>query len=196
MTRPNAFPELPRARVPRRQPPPLGRWPVAVLTAERLRGSLVVCGPGFRPLGWPETPRVRLAALAASTLHGHADVPLIAVASTAAWVWGVARAPRATLEFSTPRRQRYPHMPPSGVVIHEYALDTKDATWFGPLGVATPLRVICDLLRTPGEFSQSDRVACRLLMLRVPHARHTVAVSLHHGRLRQRQVALRRLSTL
>ncbi len=196
MTRSNAFPPLPSARIPRRTPPALGRWPVAVIAAERLRGSLVSCGPGYRPIGWPENPRIRLAALEASVLLGHSDVRLIAVSSTAAWVWGVARAPRTPLEFSTQRRQRYPHIPPPGVVIHEYALDTCDASWFGGLGVAAPIRVICDLLRTPGEFSRSDRVACRLLLLRIDRARHAVTEALQRGPLRHRQVALRRLAAL
>ncbi len=75
------------------------RWPEAVRSAELRAGSLVRCGPGYRPVGWPETPRVRAAALAPWLGAGRT-----AVLGTAAWIWGAAREPGSPLEIATEAR--------------------------------------------------------------------------------------------
>lgn len=174
-------------------PPPLpcfDRWPPAVRSAERLRGTLLRCGPGVRGAGWPETPRVRAAALS----HWLA-ADRVAVRLTAAWVWGASREPGPPLEFSTLDRRRPEHRTPaSGVSLHQFCY-TDDELWaFGPgLRVTAPAQTACDLLRKPGEFDRSHRVAVRLLIGMLPGGAEEVRARLTSGRAQYRTVALHRL---
>ena len=77
-------------------PPRFDLWPEALRSAELRRGTLVACGPGVRGVGWPDSPRVRLAALAPWLSGGR-----VAAFRTAAWVWGAAREPGRPLRVTT-----------------------------------------------------------------------------------------------
>ncbi|WP_336659534.1 hypothetical protein [Leucobacter sp. USHLN153] len=186
----SAPPRRPTLRVPA-----LEHWPEAIRSAERLRGTLVRCGPGLRPVAWPETPRVRLSALA-PWLTPKSGGPVVAVGATAAWVWGAMRTPHTLLECSTIGRERRQFPPHSRVKLHHYSLDEHDIVWFGRGGVTTPARTLCDVLRSSEELSRVERVACRLLLLRLPAGRAGACQHLAEGARRRRQVARRRLAEL
>ncbi|MBN9612266.1 MAG: hypothetical protein J0H64_02150, partial [Actinobacteria bacterium] len=83
------------------RPPRYDLWPAAVRSAARLHGALVPCGPGYRGIGWPETPTVRASALAEFLSNDR-----IATHLTAAWVWGAARSPGRPVRVSTRGRRR------------------------------------------------------------------------------------------
>lgn len=139
-------------------PPRYDLWPVAVRSAEQLRGSLTRCGPGVRGVGWPETPRTRAAALRPLP-HGG----LIASHESAAWVWGALREPGSMLHFTVPNGRRRPIRSHPLTVIHELRLHEGDVTHFTHCAATTPLRTALDLLTAGRELSPAAQVACRLL---------------------------------
>ncbi|MEV8338338.1 hypothetical protein [Leucobacter sp. NPDC077196] len=179
------------ARRPRLAVPRTHEWPPAVRSAERLRGSLVSCGPGLRPAAWPETPRVRLAALAPWLGN-----QFVAIGTTAAWVWGVTRRPAVPLQSSTMGRKRPPARAIAGIAVHEHALTASDIAQFGDGRVTTRTRTLCDLLRSATPLSRVDRVACRLLLLQHEGGRSSVQAALDAGARRYRRVATTRLRDL
>lgn len=175
--------------------PPLpcfDHWPAAVRSAERLRGTLLRCGPGVRGVGWPETPRVRAAAL-----RPWLDADHVAVRLTAAWVWGVCREPGHPLEFSTLNRRRPERRTPApGVSVHQFAYAHHELSAFAPdLRVTTPAQTACDLLRNPEAFDRAHLVAVRLLIRMIPGGSDQLRTTLRNGRAQYRAVALRRLDS-
>ena len=144
-------------------PPRLDYWPIAIQSAERLRGTVMRCGPGLRAVGWPETPRVRLATLA-PWLEGKR----VATHLTAAWVWGAARSlgPRIQVSTRVGRRGVTAHNPE--LRVYEIRYTQADTHQFGKFRVSTPLRTIIDLLYDHAGFDKRERVACRLLTRLVP----------------------------
>lgn len=139
-------------------PPRYDRWPVAMQHAMRLRGALVPCGPGVRGVGWPDTPRVRLAAIAGVLAGGH-----VAALLTAAWVWGAAADPGSPLSIAKAAgRSRSRHA--SDAQRYELRLSPADAAMLGEFGVTTPMRTILDLLHLSPSFGPDERTACRELM--------------------------------
>ncbi|MGW9021473.1 hypothetical protein ACWGOE_08340 [Leucobacter chromiiresistens] len=178
-------------RRPRLEVPRIHEWPPAVRSAERLRGTLVPCGPGMRPVAWPETPRVRLSALAPWLEERY-----VAIGLTAAWVWGAARSPGDPLQCSTVGRKRPPARRAPGVAVHEHALAAADFARIGRESVTTPTRTLCDLLRSAGAFGVESRVACRILLAREPGGRRAVQAALDAGSSRHRRIATARLASL
>ncbi|WP_153002089.1 hypothetical protein [Leucobacter chromiiresistens] len=176
---------------PRLEVPRIHEWPPAVRSAERLRGTLVPCGPGMRPVAWPETPRVRLSALAPWLQERY-----VAIGLTAAWVWGAARSPGDPLQCSTIGRKRPPARRAPGVDVHEHALAAADFVLIGREAATTPTRTLCDLLRSPGPFDVEPRVACRVLLARHPGGRSAVQTALDAGSSRHRRIATARLASL
>ncbi|MBO1901960.1 hypothetical protein J4H92_08365 [Leucobacter weissii] len=172
-------------------PPRLDLWPVALRSAERLRGTLVPCGPGLRGVGWPETPSVRAAALA----EWLGD-DCVAVRLTAAWIWGAARAPGRPLRVTTRERRRSARISTDWLRIH--AMRCPDSETLGLCGfrVTTPLRTVLDLLHAQESFDLPERVACRLLLTTIEGGSATVAHSLarrtrpHLRRARERFAGL------
>lgn len=169
------------------RPPPApvplpSRWPVAIRSAELLRGTLVRCGPGVRPVGWPETPRVRLAAL-----DTWLDPGRIAILLTAAWVWGFARAPDSPLELATPQRKRPGALTPTGAVLHQHRYEAGSIQELGGFWVTTPARTLTDMLRLSEPFSGAHRIACRLILVSTPLSREQV-----HAALREQAAPFRR----
>ena len=183
-------PGAPRARRPQLSVPALEAWPEAVRSAELLRGTVVRCGPGVRPIAWPDTPRVRLAALAPWLGS------FIAVGLTAAWVWGAARTPGPVLECSTADRKRPPATQPPGVRVRQLALAGGDIVQIGRGRATTPTRTLCDLLRADTPASTVERVACRLLLSGLSDGRPAAHAAITSGPVRQRRVAIERLREL
>lgn len=124
-------------------PPDVTRLSPTVMSAELLRGTVVRCGPGLRGVGWPEDPRVRSFAL-----RGLIDPSedLVAVLTTAAWVWGACESPHPRQTFSTMHGARYLRMPASGIRVHEFLIAERDVVVLGPATVTSPLRTLYDLL--------------------------------------------------
>lgn len=138
-------------------------WPVAIRSAELHRGTLVRCGPGTRPVGWPETPRVRAHALAPWLTEQR-----IAVQRVAAWIWGAARDPGTPLHFAMRGSRRAFRTASRIVELHEFQFVPGDLVPLDQALVTSPLRTVFDLLRSPADFTRTDHVACRLLLGRAP----------------------------
>ncbi|QYM76068.1 hypothetical protein [Leucobacter luti] len=172
-------------------PPRLDEWPAAIRSAELQRGTLVRCGPGVRLVSWPETPRVRLTALAPWL-----GTELIAVLETAAWVWGASSTPGRPMHLSTQHRRRTRGEPPVGALVHQFSYAPHAIVRYGPFEVTTPLRTVTDLLRLPEEFTHAHRVSCRLLLLSAEIERSLVDGALAVGPPPHRRRARARLSAL
>ncbi|CAG7595955.1 hypothetical protein ACFPZL_05565 [Leucobacter soli] len=172
-------------------PPRYDLWPAALRSAGRLHGLLVPCGPGFRGIGWPETPRVRTAALAEFL-----SPDLAATHLTAAWVWGAAKDPGEPLRFSTRDRRRNLRRETPQIRISELRLAPGDMHELGAFAVTTPLRTLLDLLYADTGFGKRERVACRLLALQIPGGWATARERVEARRRPYRTVARERLAAL
>ncbi|MBL3686917.1 hypothetical protein D3248_08130 [Leucobacter zeae] len=180
----------PRPSRPVPVPPRIDRWPVAVRSAELQRGTLVRCGPGLRLVGWPESPRVRLHALAPWGADRR-----IAVMATAAWVWGALRSPDPELDFGTGGGRAAGARAPL-TRIREFSCAPDEIIAFGEFRVTAPERTLVDMLRHTASFAPAHRVACRLLLLGVPGGRAALRERIACGRRQYRATALRRLDRL
>ncbi|MBC9935193.1 MULTISPECIES: hypothetical protein [unclassified Leucobacter] len=169
-------------------PPPIHLLPPAVRSAERLRGTLVPCGPGLRPVAWPEAPRVR-----AATLEQLCSPSLAAVLATAAWVWGARRALDRPVEVAGGRGGAAAERFDPGLRVRDLRFDAGELHQFGGLRVSTPARTVSDLLRLREDFGAPDRAACRLLLRLVPGGAAEVAASLARHPVPHRRRALERL---
>ncbi len=154
--------------MPANLPPRTDHWPEALKSSALLQGTLTRCGPGYRPVGWPESPAVRCVAIAS-----YLDGRFVAINDTAAWIWGASRRPGSPLEVST-RSGRAPTL--SGcaeVQYREFTFRPGEFSFIGDFAVTTPLRTAFDLLRSPRPFTAQRRVACRLLLSSVPTPRES-----------------------
>jgi len=187
--RDGATPQAPQR--PPLSPPRIDLWPIAQQFAELRRGSILRCGPGFRSVGWPETPRVRLTALAPWLLEHR-----IAVRLTAAWVWGAAATPGSPVQVSTRVGPRGSIARTDDIDVLELRLDPADLQHFGSFTVTTPMRTILDLLYAPAEFGVRERAASRLLILNSPDCVHEVHDYVISHRRPGRRRAMSRLESL
>lgn len=178
-------------RRPPPRPPRYDRLPVAVQHSLRLRGALVSCGPGLRGVGWPETPSVRLIALAPWLEHDS-----IASHLTAAWVWGAARAPGSPLHLTLRAGRRAPVHDTPQVRFHEQPVQENEKRCFGQLAVTSPLRTLVDLLYAPSPHSREEQVACRLLYSRRSAIDHAALLKLRDHRRPHSVLARGRIETL
>ncbi len=172
-------------------PPRFDLWPAALQSSERLRGTLVPCGPGLRGVGWPDTPRVRLAALAPWL-----EKRRIAAYLTAAWVWGAARDPGTPLRLTMPTGYRPRRSRGPDVHVHELRLAPADVHQFGAFAVTSPQRTIIDMLCDPAPLQLREVVAVRLLLTLVAGGRTAIFADLHDRHRPRKQVALARLTDL
>jgi hypothetical protein len=111
-----------------------------------------------RGIGWPDTPRVRLSAIAGA-LSGNQFATLL----TAAWVWGAAEDPGDPLSVAGfAGRARTQHTRE----VHRYELRISEAevARLGQFGVTTPLRTILDLLHLSPTFGEIEQHSCRELL--------------------------------
>lgn len=154
-------------------PPRVDHWPAAVISSAIRQGTLVRCGPGYRPVTWPESPLVRCTAIAWALTPKYA-----ACNHTAAWIWGGSRAPGTVIEISV-RTGRVPYRQQPGTTQHEYVLSEGDVVNVGDYWVTSPVRTVFDLLRSTREFTVADMAACRLLL-----AHHSAGAELLAARAR------------
>src|SRR5690554_1436589 len=145
------------------RPPRYDRWPVALRSAMLLRGALVRCGPGVRGVSWPDCAAVRLEAL-----RPWLTEDLVAVHLTAAWVWGAALDPADPLCIASLAGRRPAPSSSPGVRRYEQRFSPDELVSFGALRVTNELRTILDLLHIPGEFGCAERLACALMISRLP----------------------------
>lgn len=155
-------------------PPRTDHWPAAALSAAVLSGTLVRCGPGYRPVSWPETPVTRCVAIAA-----YLTPRLAAIEETAAWIWGFARSPGTPLRFLA-RQGRAPasfEQLAQGVETHvsQYKLHPGDIELLGGYAVTSRARTAYDLLRSRSPLTRTRRVTCRLLLLSEPRVDASIA---------------------
>lgn len=150
-------------------PPRYDLWPESVQHAMRLRGALIPCGPGMRGAAWPDTPRVRLAAIGFRL-----DRSLVAAYLTAAWVWGAATDPGSPLSVAAAAGSARAPVAP-GTRRYELRFAPGDISELGEFGVTSPTRTLLDLLHRPILFDESTRDACSNLLELIPHAtEHTI----------------------
>ena len=130
-----------------------------------MRGDLVRCGQGVRPVGWPDSARVRAHALSGQVAPGR-----IASHLTAAWVWGAARHPGTSLQATVTRRRRRHPARDSGITLVHRPCAEEELARFGPVAVTTPRRTLIDLIHdaegprgNPDALAPDTLVACRLL---------------------------------
>ena len=173
-------------------PPRFDLWPEALRSAELRRGTLVACGPGMRGVGWPDSPRVRLAALAPWLSGGR-----VAAFRTAAWVWGAAREPGRPLRVTTVGRGRHSTVGTEQLRVHELRLSSEEVVRFGPFGATSPFRTALDLLYDPEhELTVTERVMLRLLFSCFEGGAEAVRAHLHDHPRPHRAVALQRLAAV
>lgn len=170
--------------------PHFDAWAPAVQSAELLRGTLVRCGPGRRLVGWPESPRVRALALSPWLTDQR-----IAVRLTAAWIWGAAASPGHPLRFAMRDGRRATSPPSPEFTLQQFRMGSGDVVELDGCMVTSPLRTLFDLLRSQGDADREHRVACRLLLARIPDARALIADRLVNGGRPYRVIALQRLES-
>ena len=149
---------VPASTSGRSLPPRISDWPVAQQYAERLRGTVVSCGPGFRLATWPDVPITRITALA-----NWLDSPrYIAAHLTAAWVWGACYSPGEPIILTRGGRiSRTRERPGAKYIIGRIA--TEDITVLAGYSVSSQIRTAYDLIRGAHPFGVRERVAVRLL---------------------------------
>lgn len=174
-------------------PPRIDLWPPAVRSAERLHGTLVPCGPGLRPVGWPDTPSVRRIAIGDLM-----PSQLIASHQTAAWIWQSTRRagkPLRAIQKPTTRNTFLAGVNTKDLIrIRQQRITREDIAVFDDLCVTTPFRTVLDLLYDPHDFDVVSQVACRLIMLKFPGVKVRVCRSVHESRHPQRPLARARLA--
>lgn len=172
-------------------PPSFSTLSAAVRSAELLRGSLVRCGPGVRGVGWPETSGVRALALPHPDAGGH---ELVAVAYTAAWVWGAEWNNDSPIVFSTLQRMRFLRTAIAPLHVREYAIAPSDTVAICGVRVTTPERTVYDLLYLDeDEYELYGVNALRSLVEHSPHlARSDITRAFHtRNRPHRRRADLR-----
>lgn len=127
-------------------PPNYHLLPQPVLNAELLLGSLIKCGPGFRGVGWPDSPLVR----AYATRHKNPN-NLVLVLGTAAFVWGFNWAEGQNVELSTLNGKRHLTPPEVGANIYEFSITKPQTHDLADILVSSPLRTFYDLLYVSEE---------------------------------------------
>ncbi|WP_449277439.1 hypothetical protein [Leucobacter sp. GX24907] len=140
-------------------PPRIDRWPPAVRSVELARGTILRCGPGLRPTGWPEHPRVRAAALAPWLEDG-----CIAIEMTAAWVWGVCEWSDEFLRLSLGTSRRTGLRCAPAATMRRLSFADDDTTAFQGLRVTTPLRTVFDLVHRSTPLEDAESTACQMLL--------------------------------
>lgn len=139
--------------------------PRSVERAELLIGSLVRWGPGVRPIGWPDGPRIRA--------HIAGNRPpatgLVLALGAAAWVWGADWEPDQVVEWSTLESRRRTTMDVSGSRVHEFNIHSHEVEDFDGILVTTPLRTLWDLLLRADPFHKREQAQCLALLRVSPH---------------------------
>lgn len=150
-------------RRPQLSPPRLNVLPATIVSAELQRGTVVRCGPGVRGVGWPETARVRAAVIQ----HLLPKPELVAVLTTAAWIWGGTWQDQTPLTLSTLNAKRFLGVPGLNCRVHEFNICVDETVAMEGVLVTSPLRTIYDMLFLPeSEFSDTHLTLCTALRAR------------------------------
>lgn len=178
-----------------KHPPRVDHWPPALRSAATLTGTLVRCGPGLRPVSWPDNAAARCTAIG-----GVLEDRYAAIEDTAAWIWGARRSPGTPLRLIT-RRGRAPARfeavsPDIAVHVSHFRLLPGDVVEVAGFGVTSRLRTAYDLLRSAVPLAGPRLVACRLLLLSEPGALTHVALRARHASRADRARIERRLHAL
>lgn len=174
-------------------PPKLSLLPPTVLSAELQRGTIVHCGPGVRGVGWPETSQVRSAALEHMVPKSH----LVAVLTTAAWVWGCAWHDQAPLTFSTLQAKRYLGLTGGNCRVHEFNIKPNDIIQIMDVFVTSPLRTVYDLLFISEEqYSDAYASLCAELCDRFSKETNEIVAFIRSSRRPYLTRAIERLQAL
>lgn len=171
-------------------PPRTDHWPQALRSAAMRSGTLVRCGPGLRPVSWPEIPGTRCAAIAE-----HFSERLAAAEDTAAWIWGARRSPGEPLAFVTIGGRLPLGAAGSARRVREYRLEASDLVQIGAYSVTSRLRTAYDLLRSPAPFTAEQRAACRLLLVRTSDGKELLAERAMRTNRAEGSRVLRRLTS-
>lgn len=128
---------------------------VAELTAAVLDGDLVPLGEGFVAADAPETPWLRLQAIA--PVLGRT---MAATHALAAWVWGArAEAPTIlTVQRALPHRVKV--TPRARVAYRDGYVGEADLVWHGQAAVTSCARTIADLARSREFANLNLMIAC------------------------------------
>lgn len=122
--------------------PLLDGLPPAELQALELDGECYRMAEHRVPIGFAPTPALRTIA----ALAGRHD-RLIAGLGTAAWIWGAAPEPPATLEFVVAMDARWKPTPSIRLRVLETTCHPGDVTRVAGRNVTAPLRTAVDLAR-------------------------------------------------
>lgn len=156
----------------------------------KLRGALIPCGPGMRGAAWPDTPKVRLSAIASLLDGGH-----VAAFLTAAWVWNAAPDPGHPISVAAHAGcARRPVAP--NVRRYELRLAPGDTVLLGAFHATSPKRTLLDLLHHPYTFGDEEREACRGLLGLLPEGAEQCAHEVEHTRRPYAKLARIRLREL
>ncbi len=171
-------------------PPRYDLFPKSLQSALILRGALRRCGPGVRGVAWPDTPTVRLAALA-QYLHSER----IACHLTAAWVWhALPDAPEPYCVATSPGRGHATTLP--GTRIMQFSFREDEVAKLGHFLVTSPQRTLYDLLHQPHSLSELEREAARVLLGKLSDRGAALRAQLHNERRPYGKRASTRLATI
>lgn len=179
---------------PHPEVPRVDHWPQALRSAATLTGTLVKCGPGLRPVAWPETPAARCAAIGGQLSDRYA-----AIEDTAAWVWGARRSPGSPLRLATLGGRApasFERRASEDVLVSTFRLLPEDLVAIAAFAVTSRARTAFDLLRAPTQFGAARRVACRLLFVAEPGSSSEVRRRAQGASRTDRARIQRRLSEL
>jgi len=141
----------------------------AVLSAERMNGTIVPLGHYYAPI---INANSMVARLHCSLQPHHPDV--IFSGLTAAWVWGALRDAPARMEYSVRANKRISIRTQIPHIKREMQFSSSDVVRIGPFEVTSPLRTVFDLVQSSAPMTVEMRVACRLLLLREDSARKKI----------------------
>lgn len=166
---------------------------MAVRSAERMRGTLVPCGPGLRPIGWPDTPNQRAFTLVPWLVTDH----IVVSEHTAAWVWGATSFPGRPLTFVSTGGTHVTRTDIDEAQYREFHIPEEEILELAGVRVTTLTRTVCDLLRSPNGYTPGAQRACRILLSTDRRRRQEVRDELEaHARLPYHRRALIRLAGL
>lgn len=154
----------------------LDTLPLAVLSAERLNGTVFPVGMFFAPLIGSDTRLARLSTALVPYQDG-----VVFSGRTAAWVWGVLREPRLPIEYSVDAKRRMQIHSAAPHQKRELCFSGDDVVTLSGYQITTPLRTVFDLLLAQPVLTRELRVACRLLLTFEGVSRQAVLEKLEHS---------------
>lgn len=134
--------------------------PDAILSAERLSGTIVPVGAAFWPLIGSDSLSVRVLA----AMHPYQPGTIFS-GHTAAWIWGAQRTPPSPFEYSVDSTNRIAISSRVPFVKRELTFLEGDVVEREGRLITSPIRTVFDLLQQPDEAFERAWVAIRVLLL-------------------------------